>query len=105
MPQDDRHSTEWYADYGFTHKKGNCYVMAAMFCEMARTLGYECHQISGRVPLARGGFGPHSWCELVKDGKTYVCDPDFTNETKLNGLLINYGQKGTWRYEKLTVIS
>ena len=105
MPQDDKTSTEWYAEYGFKNGKGNCYVMAAMFCEMARTLGYECHQISGRVPLRRGGYGPHSWAELTIDGKVYVCDPDFTNETGYNGFKLTYGQKGTWRYEKLSVIS
>ncbi|MBR1392778.1 MAG: transglutaminase domain-containing protein [Ruminococcus sp.] len=105
MPQDDKTSTEWYAEYGFTYGKGNCYVMAAMFCEMARTLGYECHHISGRVPLARGGYGPHSWAEITVNGKVYVCDPDFTHETGYNGYMINYGQSGTWRYEKISVIS
>lgn len=105
MPQDDKTSTEWYAEYGFTYGRGNCYVMAAMFCEMARTLGYECYHISGQVPLAAGGYGPHSWCEIVINGYTYICDPDFTNETGRNGYLIYYGQSGTWRYNKISVIS
>ena len=52
--------TEYYANYGFTCKTGNCYVMAATFCEMARELGYDAKQISGSVPLRSGGYGPHS---------------------------------------------
>ena len=106
MPQDDKTSMEWYADYGFKNRKGNCYVMAAMFCEMARVLGYEAHQISGRVPLRAGGYGAHSWVE-VKIGDTfYVFDPDFQNENPdKNGYQIYYGQSGTWKYEKLSVMS
>ncbi len=104
MPKDADHTTEWYANYAFTNNKGNCYAMAAMFCEMARTLGYKCEQISGKVPLMRGGYGPHSWVEITVGGKVYVCDPDFQAETGLNGYLINYGQKWTWRYEKITVM-
>ena len=105
MPQTADTSMEWYADYGFKNGKGNCYVMAAMFCEMAKSMGYEAHQISGKVPLLAGGYGPHSWVEVVVNGTTYVCDPDFTNETGYNGYMINYGQSGTWRYVKETTMS
>ena len=105
MPQTADTSMEWYADYGFKNSKGNCYVMAAMFCEMAKSMGYEAHQISGKVPLLAGGYGPHSWVEVVVNGTTYVCDPDFTNETGYNGYMINYGQSGTWRYVKETTMS
>jgi hypothetical protein len=79
--------------------------MAAMFCEMAKSMGYEAHQISGKVPFLAGGYGPHSWVEVVVNGTTYVCDPDFTNETGYNGYMINYGQSGTWRYVKETTMS
>ena len=96
---------QWYADYGFKNGKGNCYVMAAMFCEMAKLLGYDAHQISGRVPLKAGGYGPHSWVEVTFEGTTYVCDPDFTEETKRNGYMITYGQSGTWVYQKDSVMS
>ena len=105
MPQDANTTMEWYADYGFKNGKGNCYVMAAMFCEMAKSIGYEAHQISGKVPLLAGGYGPHSWVEVKYNGVTYVCDPDFTNETGYNGYLISYGQSGTWRYVKETTMS
>ncbi|MBP5581406.1 MAG: hypothetical protein J6X85_06430 [Ruminococcus sp.] len=105
FPQDDKTTMQWYADYGFKNRKGNCYVMAAMFCEMAQLLGYDAHQISGRVPLKAGGFGPHSWVEVTFDGTTYVCDPDFTEETGKNGYMITYGQSGTWVYQKDSVMS
>ncbi len=105
MPQDDKTSMEWYAEYGFINGKGNCYVMAAMFCEMAKTLGYEAHLISGKVPMWDGSWGPHSWVEVVIDGVVYVCDPDFAKETGYNGYLIQYGQSGTWRYSKETTMS
>ena len=89
MPQDDKTTMEWYAEYGFVNGKGNCYVMAAMFCEMAKTLGYDAHLISGKVPLWNGGWGPHSWVEVIIDGVVYVCDPDFTNETGSNGYYVS----------------
>ena len=105
MPQTSETSMEWYAEYGFTNKKGNCYVMAATFCEMARLLGYDAHQISGRIPLRTGGWGPHSWVEITMDGEVYVFDPDFEYETKRNGFKITYKQSGTWWYLRDTVMS
>lgn len=104
MPQTAAPGTKWYADYGFQNLKGNCYVMAATFCEMARNLGYDAKQISGRVPLMSGGLGAHSWVEIVMDGITYVFDPDFTHETGRNGYKIQYGQSGTWRYNRDSVM-
>lgn len=98
MPDYPSPGSEWFADFGFTNSKGNCYVMAATFWEMAVCLGYDTRQMSGKVPLARGGLGPHSWVEINVYGSTYVCDPDFTYGTGRNGFLIHYGQSGTWRY-------
>lgn len=85
-------TSEDYAVVGFTTGKGNCYVMAATFYVQAKLLGYDVHQISGRVDM------PHSWTEIRQGGKTYVYDPNFTNETGRNGYKIRYGQHGTWRY-------
>ncbi len=104
MPQTPDYTLEWYAEYGFKNGKGNCYVMAAMFCEMARLLGYDAHLISGKVPLKDGTLGAHSWVEVVIGGTVYVCDPDFTSETNNNGYMITYGQSGTWRYQKELVM-
>ncbi|MGN1382543.1 MAG: hypothetical protein ACI4W2_06985 [Eubacterium sp.] len=85
-------TSEDYAIVGFKTGKGNCYVMAGTFYVQAKLLGYDVHQISGKVDRA------HSWTEIKQGGKTYVYDPNFTNETKRNGYKIRYKQHGTWRY-------
>lgn len=85
-------TSEDYANYGFTHGQGNCYVMAGTFYVMAKLLGYNVHQMRGYVVV------PHSWTEIVQNGKTYVYDPNFRNETGRSGWKIYYGKKGTWRY-------
>ncbi len=86
------------ATYGFTNHCGNCGVMAATFYHMARRLGYRAHYVTGYVPLAGGGMGPHAWVEIVEDGRVWVYDPDFQHETGRNGFRIYYGCGGTWRY-------
>ena len=85
-------SSENYAIRGFKTGKGNCYVMAATFYIQAKLLGYDVHQVAGRVDL------PHSWTVIKENGKEYVYDPNFRNETGRNGYRIWYGKKGTWRY-------
>ncbi|MCR4584417.1 MAG: transglutaminase domain-containing protein [Lachnospiraceae bacterium] len=99
MPENGSPGTKWFAEFGFTNLKGNCYVMAATFTEMARLLGYNCKQISGQVPSRKGGLTPHSWVEMYINGMTYVFDPDYAYNVGGNaGFQITYGQKGTWRY-------
>ena len=65
---------------------------------MAKINGWEVYLVEGSVPLAGGGMGPHGWVEVVVNGTTYVCDPDFAYETGRNGYFITYGTSGTWRY-------
>lgn len=90
--------TQWYGKYGYENRKGNCYVMAAVFYWMAKVSGWEVYLVEGYVPLARGGMGPHGWVEVVQNGTTYICDPDFAYESGRNGYFITYGTSGTWRY-------
>ena len=85
-------SSETYAIKGFSKGYGNCYCMAATFYIMAKLLGYDVHQVEGRVDL------PHSWTVIRQDGREWVYDPNFTNETGRNGWKIYYGKKGTWKY-------
>ena len=89
---------QWYGKYGYENRTGNCYVMAAVFYWMAKVNGWEAYFVEGYVPLARGGMGPHGWVEVVQNGTTYVCDPDFAYESGRNGYFITYGTSGTWRY-------
>ena len=87
--------SETYAIKGFTKHKGNCYVMAATFYIQGKLLGYDIHQVHGKV-----GIWPHSWTVIKEDGKEWVYDPNFRNETGRNGWKIWYGKKGTWKYSK-----
>lgn len=92
-----RKTSESYATYGFSKKKGNCFVMASTFYVMAKLLGYDVHQVKGHV----GKWCPHSWTVIKQGGKTYVYDPQFKNRTGRNGYKIRYGKKGTWRYNRI----
>ena len=96
VPEGLVHS-EYFAEYGFRNKSGNCYCMASTFLYMARLLGYEGYLIEGYV-LSGGTQYKHAWTEIVIDGTTYVFDPNFTNETGRNGYQIMYRQSGTWKY-------
>lgn len=95
LPRSGDVTMEWYANYGFDHGYGHCFVMAAMFTEMAKTMGYNCRQVHGAV-----GTSVHSWALLTLGGVTYICDPDFITETGMNGYCIIYGTPGTWRYSQ-----
>ncbi len=99
-PTDPSLGTHYYATVGYTRHTGNCYVMAGTFCELAKALGYNAVQITGVVPLRRGGLGPHSWVEI--DGKVY--DPDYQVESRRSGFAIWYGKSGTWVYTKKGIV-
>lgn len=73
-------SCRQYADYGFVHYRGNCYVMAATFCEMARALGYRAFFMAGSVPSLGGGLPPHGWVEIEEPDGLWVYDPDFNTK-------------------------
>ena len=94
---DDSVGSAWLAQYGFEHEMGNCYVMAATFYYCALLLGYDAHQISGYVP-GEYELSPHSWVEINLGGKTFICDPDFEEETEMNGYMITNGQPDSWMY-------
>lgn len=89
-----RKTAEQYAVYGFTNNYGNCYCMASTFYIQAKLLGYNIRQIEGKVNTV----WPHSWTQIKQNGKWYVYDPNFRNETGRNGWKIYYGKSGTWKY-------
>lgn len=105
MPETGDPGVNWFANYGFTNRKGNCFVMASCFFQFARLCGYSPRQMVGMVPSRKGGLTIHSWVEIDVDGQTYVYDPDFQMGTGKNGFKIQYGQKGTWRYQQYTQMS
>ena len=89
-----------FAIYGFRNRVGHCYVYACTFYQMAKVMGYEVFFVKGFVPSSTGGLNTHGWCEIYVNGKMYVMDCSFgRNGGEMgNGYLIQYGQRGTWRY-------
>lgn len=95
---DPSKGTHYYAHIGYSVHKGNCYVMAATFCELAKALGYNAVEVYGWDPAANGAQLPHSWVEI--DGRIY--DPEAEYELgSYNGWNRAYGERGTLRYHKL----
>lgn len=86
-------TSEEYANVGFETGTGNCFVMAATFYIQGKLLGYDIHQVHGYI-----GKAPHSWTIIKQQGRTWVYDPNFRNETGRNGWKVYYGKPGTWRY-------
>lgn len=90
-----------YGLYGFKTGTGDCCVMAATFYWMAKVAGYDAHYVKGYFKKSNGK-GAHAWVEIdQKVGgktKTYVYDPNFQQEYKLNGYKLTYGAKKTLKY-------
>ena len=88
---------EFYGRFGFENGYGNCYVMASVFCWLARMKGITIYTVEGYVPLAGGSLAEHGWCEAIIDGKTYVFDSSWSRHGN-DGFMIQYRQKGTYVY-------
>jgi hypothetical protein len=94
---DPSKGTHYYAHTGYAQHKGNCYVMAATFCELAKDLGYNAVQVYGWTPSVTGAQLEHSWVEI--DGRIY--DPEAEYELgSYNGWNRAYGESGTLRYHR-----
>ena len=91
-----------YGLYGFKTGSGDCYVMAATFYWMAKVAGYDAHYVKGYFQKSGGKKGAHAWLEIDQKvngkKKTYVYDPNFQKEYKLNGYKLTYGAKRTLKY-------
>lgn len=55
------------------NKGGNCYESAALFCQLAKAMGYNAKAVAGKTSSR-----PHGWVEIKVAGKWYVCDPNNT---------------------------
>lgn len=51
------------------------YRYASLFCWISLSLGYDATVVQGMVPMS-SGLAVHSWCEIHRDGQSFVCDPD-----------------------------
>ena len=91
-----------YGLYGLKTGSGDCYVMAATFYWMAKVAGYDAHYVKGYFQKSGGKKGAHAWVEIDQKvngkKKTYVYDPNFQKEYKLNGYKLTYGAKRTLKY-------
>ena len=91
-----------YGLYGFKTGSGDCYVMAATFYWMAKVAGYDAHYVKGYFQKSGGKKGAHAWVGIDQKvngkKKTYVYDPNFQKEYKLNGYKLTYGAKRTLKY-------
>jgi hypothetical protein len=96
---DDKSEIDVYAEAGFKNGKGDSYVMAATFYQMAKLLGYDVYYVRGSVPLQSGRSVNQGWCEIDIDGETYVYDPYFYHEENRGGYKFHYGDSRTWKYE------
>ncbi len=56
-----------------SNKGGNCYESAALFCQLAKAMGYNAKAMAGKT-----SGRPHGWVEIKVSGTWYVCDPNNT---------------------------
>ena len=103
-------AAQYYGNYAFTMKAGDCNTQAYAFYWMAKVLEYAPKYIKGYVPVGEI-YKPHAWVEIVMNGTTYVFDPNF-NMTyddrfgktfreafgKYAGYKFTYGSHNTYAY-------
>ena len=96
-PKKGQNEVEHYATYGFRNGRGDCYVMAATFCMMAKVKGNKnVYMVKGTVPQANGKNGAHGWCEVKNGKKTYVYDPNFAYTFRNTSVKHHSGYKFTY---------
>lgn len=96
-PKKGQNAVEYYALYGFQNNRGDCYVMAATFCMMAKVYGYkDVRLVKGTVPQQNGKNGAHGWCEIKINNKTYVYDPNFAYTYRNSNVKHHSGYKFTY---------
>lgn len=101
----ERQLADYYGKLGLSEGVGDCSVQAYSFYWLAKVLGYKVKVINGYTKSA--DYHEHSWVELTKGKKTYICDPNFSHEygdqyTGIGkyplGMMVPYGAKNTLKY-------
>ena len=99
---------EYYGKIGLSQGVGDCSVQAYTFCYLAKVLGYDVKVVNGYTQSTT--YNEHSWVELTKSKKAYVCDPNFSKEfgEKITvtgkyplGMMVRYGAKNTPKYFRM----
>ena len=94
----DAMTSRQLAEYGIENQKGNCYVKAGTFRELAVCMGYDAHQITGYVKVS-SGQAVHSWVEIVINGEVRVFDPAGAAQLGTDKAFgFRYGDPGTYIY-------
>ena len=80
-----------------TTGKGNCYCYASLFWYLSRWAGYDSQIYNGTVGQRKS---PHSWVEIISDGKSYIYDTELEMAYRKKGEYINmYKWTGSgWNY-------
>lgn len=69
-----------FADKILTTGKGDCYNFAAVFCLLARRLGYLAVPVVGECGYSWNWYPiAHGWVEIEIDGSTWLFDPQIEN--------------------------
>ena len=69
-----------FADKILSTGKGDCYNFAAVFCLLARKLGYLASPIVGECGYSWNWYPiAHGWVEIELDGETFLFDPQIEN--------------------------
>ncbi len=76
----------------------NCFGFAATFYWVAKEMGYDVTLKEASVRYRSGAYGPHGWVEFVKDGTTYICDPELEYEKGINCYMKTYANS-TFSYK------
>ena len=101
-------TAEYYGKIGLSQGVGDCSVQAYSFYYLAKVLGYDVKVVNGYTKSTT--FNEHSWVELTKSKKAYVCDPNFSKEYADEvtvtgkyplGMLVRYGAKNTLKYFRM----
>ena len=69
-----------FADKILSTGKGDCYNFAAVFCLLARKLGYLASPIVGECGYSWNWYPiAHGWVEIELDGESFLFDPQIEN--------------------------
>jgi len=105
VPVDGSYGIQNYANHGFVQRSGNCYTFGCCVYYLGLMANEDIHVIKGSVPLQSGGYGPHCWNEVTRNGKKYVLDAQYEQKWRnqgrhpYSGWLFTYGTKGSLRYQ------
>ena len=79
---------------------GNCYGYGALMAWLARALGYDARAVSGEIRSGVLAWSFHGWCEIMKNGKPYVLDPDLQKYVPdRNFFMVSYEDAPTYYTE------